>query len=623
MNHKQSTNIHIKTRIHTLKYLDKFLGPTCNHRPQTQAAKDLINKHLYPLRYKRQIGTPPGEAQWYPLSNSIRQPKEYPRLVSHSLSHLYAPLSGHMHPVHVPALRSICLPTRGDGGVALQTELSTFYKECRTQSHKEQGIYLLRLLDIRSLTAMTSSMSAFKLESEPSRYMHEVEVSSRAEKERRRGDVVPETFVLTSFVIMRQRHLRSAGRGTKIVVRSSATYAEKASTDATFRQDKKGTAIEPSAIHRISEAVPMVRSSSRGCRLNGTWTRHMRPRSRSGGKQWAGRICLNPWRGDSQDDRDVHRGKPWPLVLDANDRWQPWDMTKKWKETNVLARRPREGPDIYMIGSVGDHAVSAPRAYWWFSSDGEPKAEENGRLWYNVYMSVHVVQYLVVNEMRLSPHSTVYVADLTRGTRIVQAKLKNTQGVHPVDESVREAKEENRNSRALITRIVSTIHRHPCPYTFPWGTFVLDGSGLFLPPSATSGSGGRLSIKHRYLATRSLVGLQETKSEALSRSPLNRKRGERPSAAFREIEERLARKPQLPLQPAYSLPSTVTSPAHSSRYNLVEAAPCGYRWHLPSRIGVRYENSRSTRKPSKDQTPEPCSPGRSWKPRYVAHPGRQ
>ncbi len=56
-------------------------------------------------------------------------------------------------------------------------------------------------------------------------------------------------------------------------------------------------------------------------------------------------------------------------------------------------------------------------------------------------MSVDIVQYLVVNEMCLSPHSTVYVADLTQGTRIVQAKLKNTHGVHPVDKSVREAKQ--------------------------------------------------------------------------------------------------------------------------------------------------------------------------------------
>ncbi len=63
---------------------------------------------------------------------------------------------------------------------------------------------------IQSLMAITSLMSVL-LESEPLRYMHKVEASSRAEEERHRGDVVPEVFDLTSFFIMRRHHLRRAG----------------------------------------------------------------------------------------------------------------------------------------------------------------------------------------------------------------------------------------------------------------------------------------------------------------------------------------------------------------------------------------------------------------------------
>ncbi len=299
-------------------------------------------------------------------------------------------------------------------------------------------------------------------------------------------------------------------------------------------------------------------------------------------------------------------------------------------------------------------------------------------------MSVHVVQYLVVNEMRLSPHSTVYVADLTRGTRIVQAKLKITQRVHPVDKSVREAKEENKNSRALITRIVSTIQHHPCPNTFPWGAIVLFGSGPILAVLSHVGfwwsSQHQAPLPDNPLLYRALgTGHAQQPSKHL---PIQRSL-QRPKSSFqRWVAAALGRSSavwgraldavSLNRGTQWRTAECCISGNRGKRRGLrgslscrcsllilflqlslllhIRAAtislrlPCRYRWHLPVRIGVRDENSRSTRKgspigrmkdlivsyplvvqPSKDQTPEPCSPGRpfhSWLSSIVSLIGR-
>ncbi|KAF8902507.1 hypothetical protein CPB85DRAFT_1256018 [Mucidula mucida] len=155
-----------------------YLQVANSHRHRMQAAKDLVNKHMYRLGYKWKIGTPPG-------------------VFTEDICTQF--MSRHYNLSACPA------------GVALQTESSTFYN--RTQSHKEQGICLLRLLNI---------LMSVLLESEPLRYMHKVEASLRAEEERHRGDVVPEVFDLTSFFIMRQHHLRRAG--------AAATNTKKVST---------------------------------------------------------------------------------------------------------------------------------------------------------------------------------------------------------------------------------------------------------------------------------------------------------------------------------------------------------------------------------------------------------
>ncbi len=88
-------------------------------------------------------------------------------------------------------------------------------------------------------------------------------------------------------------------------------------------------------------------------------------------------------------------------MLDANNRWQPWDMTKKWQETNILARRPRnlynwERGNVdpcFDVNQHEDHAVSALRAYWWLLSDGDSRAK-GGKKWKGLVQHLVAIQDL-------------------------------------------------------------------------------------------------------------------------------------------------------------------------------------------------------------------------------------